>query len=203
MDCVPAIGVEASADWLEQDVIAGFRVWQLMFLSLGGIIVIVVVLCCIMKCRIPRTKQEIEADFHRKKLTDVFRKQLNKIPVDDLTFNIALENVKTLYEREEEKRKRGSWDSLAECGGELTLRQKLRKFTRSLKPKPSPQAQQDTEESKEGSGEGAEVNSNGGDDSGARTEADHSGATNPESDDSFRSRTVRDARISIEEEKNT
>lgn len=39
-ECVPSLNVEDSADWLEQDVIAGFRVWQLMFLSLGGLIVI-------------------------------------------------------------------------------------------------------------------------------------------------------------------
>ncbi|XP_064455984.1 uncharacterized protein LOC135366922 [Ornithodoros turicata] len=194
-DCVPAIGVDASADWLEQDVIAGFRVWQLMFLSLAGIIVVVVVLCCIMKCRIPRTKQEIEADFHRKKLTQVFRKQLNKIPADDLTFNAALDNVKTQYDREEEKRNRGSWDSLAECE-DLTLRQKLRKFMRSLMPKPSPQQQSGAEDA--ASGEALDSNA---DDSGGRT--DHSGATNPESDDSVHSRTAKDECITIEEDNKT
>ncbi|KAL3221892.1 hypothetical protein MRX96_029202 [Rhipicephalus microplus] len=110
----PSLHVEDTADWLEQDVIAGFRVWQLMFLSLGGLIVVVVVMCCFMKCRIPRTKQEIEADFHRKKLTQVFRKHLNKVPVEEVEFKLALEKVKALYEHEQEKRSRGSWDSLAE-----------------------------------------------------------------------------------------
>lgn len=49
----------------------------------------VVVMCCFMKCRIPRTKQEIEADFHRKKLTQVFRKHLNKVPVEDVGFKLG------------------------------------------------------------------------------------------------------------------
>lgn len=43
-------------------------------------------MCCFMKCRVPRTKQEIEADCHRRELTLQFRKQLNKIAMDDLTF---------------------------------------------------------------------------------------------------------------------
>lgn len=46
----------------------------------------VIALCCIFRCRIPRTKQEIEADHHRKKITKAFREHLNKIPMEELEF---------------------------------------------------------------------------------------------------------------------
>ncbi|EEC04649.1 hypothetical protein IscW_ISCW016944 [Ixodes scapularis] len=154
----------------------------------------VVVMCCFMKCRIPRTKQEIEADFHRKKLTQVFRKHLNKVPVEDVGFKLALEKVKTVYEHEEDKRSRGSWDSLAECE-ELTLRQRLRKLLRSMKSKPQKQQKPDKD------GDGSDSNS--GDSSGGKGDADganHSGATNPESDESSHSRTIREETITIDEE---
>lgn len=102
--------------------------------------------------------------------------------------------MKTLYEREEDKRSRGSWDSLAECE-ELTLRQKLRKMLRSLKPKPgAQQPQQDSHkegESSDSAGDSSKADADGG---------NHSCATNPESDDSGPSRTVRDENITIDEE---
>ncbi len=43
-----------------------------------------VVLCCLFRCRIPRTKQEIEADFVRRKMTKAFRTHLNKIKIEEL-----------------------------------------------------------------------------------------------------------------------
>ncbi|KAL1427978.1 hypothetical protein MTO96_000318 [Rhipicephalus appendiculatus] len=195
-ECVPSLHVEDTADWLEQDVIAGFRVWQLMFLSLGGLIVVVVVMCCFMKCRIPRTKQEIEADFHRKKLTQVFRKHLNKVPVEEVEFKLALDKVKALYEHEQDKRSRGSWDSLAECE-DLTLRQRLRKLLRSLKPKPSAAVPRVPS-----SGDDAGSESNSAGDSRGDA-ASHSGGTIPSSEESSHAggcRTIREERISIEEE---
>lgn len=188
--------MEDTADWLEQDVIAGFRVWQLMFLSLGGLIVVVVVMCCFMKCRIPRTKQEIEADFHRKKLTQVFRKHLNKVPVEEVEFKLALEKVKALYEHEQEKRSRGSWDSLAECE-DLTLRQRLRKLLRSLKPRSQAAVPRVAS-----SGDDADSESNSAGDSRADA-ASHSGGTIPSSEESSHAggcRTIREERISIEED---
>ncbi|XP_075744194.1 uncharacterized protein LOC119185466 isoform X2 [Rhipicephalus microplus] len=196
MECVPSLHVEDTADWLEQDVIAGFRVWQLMFLSLGGLIVVVVVMCCFMKCRIPRTKQEIEADFHRKKLTQVFRKHLNKVPVEEVEFKLALEKVKALYEHEQEKRSRGSWDSLAECE-DLTLRQRLRKLLRSLKPRSQAAVPRVAS-----SGDDADSESNSAGDSRADA-ASHSGGTIPSSEESSHAggcRTIREERISIEED---
>lgn len=43
-----------------------------------------IVLCCLFRCRIPRTKQEIEADFLRKRITESFRSHLEKIKIDEL-----------------------------------------------------------------------------------------------------------------------
>lgn len=65
-------------EWLEQD-IAGFRAWQLVGIILSVILAIIIMICCCVRFRIPRTKQEIEADYIRKKLTRSFRKELAKI----------------------------------------------------------------------------------------------------------------------------
>lgn len=47
-------------------------------------IVATIVFCCLMRCRVPRTKQEIEADGVRKKVTKQFRAHLNKIPIEGM-----------------------------------------------------------------------------------------------------------------------
>jgi hypothetical protein len=44
----------------------------------------VIFLCCCIRFRIPRTKQEIEADYVRKKLTKKFQKQLRVIQNSEL-----------------------------------------------------------------------------------------------------------------------
>ncbi|XP_028966549.1 transmembrane inner ear expressed protein [Galendromus occidentalis] len=128
-ECGPVVP-DIGNDWLEKGVIAGFRVWQLIFMSGAGATVIIVVMCCFMKCRVPRTKQEIEADCLRRDLTAQFRKQLNKLPTEDLSFLKSLEKVRETFELEEERRKRGSWDSLLEDGQDMTAKRKLRKLLR-------------------------------------------------------------------------
>jgi hypothetical protein len=78
------------------EVIAGFRVWQLAFMSAFALLCLVIVLCCIFRCRIPRTKQEIEADSARKKVTKQFSQHLRKIPVDKMELDKVLPEVITL-----------------------------------------------------------------------------------------------------------
>ena len=78
------------------EVIAGFRVWQLAFMSAFALLCLVIVLCCIFRCRIPRTKQEIEADCARKKVTKQFSQHLRKIPVDKMELENVLPEVITL-----------------------------------------------------------------------------------------------------------
>ncbi|CAO1335895.1 unnamed protein product [Diamesa serratosioi] len=64
--------------WLENEVIYGFRLWHVMFMVFSVILFIVVLLCCCFRFRIPRTKQEIEADFQRRKIVKKFRKRIQK-----------------------------------------------------------------------------------------------------------------------------
>lgn len=82
--------------FLELEVIAGFRVWQLAFMGVLAILALIIVLCCIFRCRIPRTKQEIEADCARKKVTRQFSSHLLKIPVDRMQLEEVLPEVITL-----------------------------------------------------------------------------------------------------------
>lgn len=64
--------------WLE-DKVAGFRIWQLAGIILSILLSILIGFCCCIRFRVPRTKQEIEADYIRKKITDNFRHELFKI----------------------------------------------------------------------------------------------------------------------------
>lgn len=82
--------------FLEIEVIAGFRVWQLAFMGATAIMCIIIVMCCFMRCRIPRTKQEIEADVARKKVTKQFSKHLEKIPIELMELEKVLPEVMTL-----------------------------------------------------------------------------------------------------------
>jgi len=82
--------------WLEVQIYNGYRVWHIIFFimtiffTLGKHFIIkykikiiyltnnfiVVFMCCCVRFRIPRTKQEIEADFIRRKIATKFCKQL-------------------------------------------------------------------------------------------------------------------------------
>nr|CAD7445059.1 unnamed protein product [Timema bartmani] len=89
--------LSSETDWLEQTVVAGFRVWHIIFLSLASLLTLVVLLCCCFRFRIPRTKQEIEADYVRKKISKKFQKQLRAIPnteMDDADLKRALDRVR-------------------------------------------------------------------------------------------------------------
>jgi hypothetical protein len=95
----PVLPFEADTGFLELEVIAGFRVWQLAFMGSLCILALIIVLCCIFRCRIPRTKQEIEADCARKKVTKQFSSHLVKIPVDRMELEKVLPEVITLEEQ--------------------------------------------------------------------------------------------------------
>ncbi|XP_059048717.1 uncharacterized protein LOC131843948 [Achroia grisella] len=66
-------------EWLEKRVLGELRLWQMMFLCLAGVTSITVMVCCCFRFRIPRTKQQIEADYQRRKITSKFRQQLETI----------------------------------------------------------------------------------------------------------------------------
>ncbi|XP_055600905.1 uncharacterized protein LOC129749835 [Uranotaenia lowii] len=81
----------------EHETSLGVRVWQLLFLCLGSVLGVVVMLCCCIRFRVPRTKQDIEADYRRKSLTRKFRERLdciNNSEIDEMDLLKALERVR-------------------------------------------------------------------------------------------------------------
>ncbi|GFQ87200.1 uncharacterized protein TNCT_707411 [Trichonephila clavata] len=107
-------GVEQSPthpepDWLETEVIAGFRVWQILFLVCAGMGTLVIVACCVTRWRIPHTRQEIEANHRRNQITQLFRCHLDRLTVDEVDLLWALDKVKAMAERRK-SRKRASED---------------------------------------------------------------------------------------------
>ncbi|XP_055297121.1 transmembrane inner ear expressed protein isoform X3 [Sitodiplosis mosellana] len=81
--------------WLEKPCYFGLRCWHLGFLGFSGLVCIVVMLCCCFRFRIPRTKQEIEADYQRRVIAKNFRKRLANIKnseMDDM--NLQKERIR-------------------------------------------------------------------------------------------------------------
>lgn len=65
----------------------------------------VILMCCCFKFRIPRTKQDIEADYQRKKLAAKFRERLKLIQnqdMDSLDLKRALEIIQEDYKEANE-----------------------------------------------------------------------------------------------------
>ena len=55
-------------------------------------------LCCCLRIRIPRTKQEIEADFRRKQLAKRFRQELKRIRNSELdVMDLKRGNVSSFF----------------------------------------------------------------------------------------------------------
>lgn len=73
-------------DFLERTVIValGIKTWHLVFMIVAAACILIIVICCIFRCRIPRTRQEIEADIVRTRVCSQFRKHLDRLPIDDL-----------------------------------------------------------------------------------------------------------------------
>ncbi|XP_020287295.1 transmembrane inner ear expressed protein [Pseudomyrmex gracilis] len=92
---------DAVQQWLEKETFSGVRVWQLAGIVLAVLLSIVVGLCCCVRFRVPRTKQEIEADYIRKKITKSFRSELSKISnkeMDEMDLQKALDRIRSEYE---------------------------------------------------------------------------------------------------------
>lgn len=85
--CQSPIDLTVDSSWLETVVFGDFRIWHIIFSGLGILIAIAVLLCCLFRCRIPRTKQEIEADYTRKKITKLINTHLRKIKLEELEFD--------------------------------------------------------------------------------------------------------------------
>lgn len=112
--------------WIERAAFenSAFRIWHLMFFCLSGFVSLgklqtptktilspryqgqwciqfsVVLVCCCARFRIPRTKQDIEADYMRKKLAKKFSERLRLIQnqdMDSLDLKKALDLVQQDY----------------------------------------------------------------------------------------------------------
>lgn len=113
--------------WLEVVVTGGFKVWHIIFIIIAFVVTLVVIYCCFHRCRIPRTKQEIEADLMRSNMTNKFRDFLQELPNEPTTFLEALKKVLELGEKLEQEdallaqdagaRKRLGWLKLKGKGG--------------------------------------------------------------------------------------
>ncbi|XP_033311220.1 transmembrane inner ear expressed protein isoform X2 [Bombus bifarius] len=89
--------------WLEDEAFSGFRVWQLAGIILSILLSVLIGLCCCIRFRVPRTKQEIEADYIRKKITESFRQELSKISnteMDDMDLKKALSTIQNKFDME-------------------------------------------------------------------------------------------------------
>ncbi|XP_050347874.1 transmembrane inner ear expressed protein [Nymphalis io] len=101
-------------EWLEKSIVGEVRLWQIMFLCLAGVTSLIVMLCCCFRFRIPRTKQQIEADYKRRKITTKFRQQLETIQdskMDTISLKDALELLHEKTHSMEEENQQGSQPS--------------------------------------------------------------------------------------------
>ncbi|XP_036452820.1 transmembrane inner ear expressed protein [Colossoma macropomum] len=64
----------------------GLRLWQVVGIFSMFILAIIITLCCIFKCRIPRTKKEIEARHNQRQAAKTYANTLETVPpLNELT----------------------------------------------------------------------------------------------------------------------
>ncbi|XP_063001761.1 transmembrane inner ear expressed protein [Elgaria multicarinata webbii] len=70
----------------ETVVIWGLRLWQVVGIFAIFVLSIIITLCCIFKCRIPRTKKEIEARYAKRQAAKTYADKLDGVPpLNELT----------------------------------------------------------------------------------------------------------------------
>uniref|UniRef100_A0A8C3U1K7 Transmembrane inner ear n=1 Tax=Catharus ustulatus TaxID=91951 RepID=A0A8C3U1K7_CATUS len=70
----------------ETVVIWGLRLWQVVGIFALFVLSIIITLCCIFKCRIPRTRKEIEARYAQRKAAKNYADKLDTVPpLEELT----------------------------------------------------------------------------------------------------------------------
>uniref|UniRef100_A0A914WKD0 Transmembrane inner ear n=1 Tax=Plectus sambesii TaxID=2011161 RepID=A0A914WKD0_9BILA len=74
---------------LDRHVAPGLRLWMLIALISGVLLIMVVLVCCFMKIRIPRTKREIELMSAKRRL----RKQRGNLPAQDVSGEIRSQTI--------------------------------------------------------------------------------------------------------------
>uniref|UniRef100_A0A8C4SA20 Transmembrane inner ear n=1 Tax=Erpetoichthys calabaricus TaxID=27687 RepID=A0A8C4SA20_ERPCA len=64
----------------------GLRLWQVIGVFSMFVLAVIITLCCIFKCRIPRTKKEIEARYAQRQAAKKYASKLDTVPpLDELT----------------------------------------------------------------------------------------------------------------------
>ncbi|CAH1707145.1 unnamed protein product [Chironomus riparius] len=97
-----------NTQWLEKEVgNLGLRLWHVLGIVFFSILAIVVLLCCCFRFRIPRTKQEIEADHNRRKIVKKFRKRIQKFENTEMDAEMdlrkALEKIRADFMKDAHK----------------------------------------------------------------------------------------------------
>ncbi|KAL7975822.1 hypothetical protein Chor_010729 [Crotalus horridus] len=64
----------------ETVVIWGLRLWQVVGIFAIFVLSVIITLCCIFKCRIPRTKKEIEARYAKRQAAKMYADKLDTVP---------------------------------------------------------------------------------------------------------------------------
>ncbi|KAL9870424.1 transmembrane inner ear expressed protein isoform 2-T2 [Geothlypis trichas] len=64
----------------ETVVIWGLRLWQVVGIFALFVLTIIITLCCIFKCRIPRTRKEIEARYAQRQAAKNYADKLETVP---------------------------------------------------------------------------------------------------------------------------
>uniref|UniRef100_A0A8C5TZF0 Transmembrane inner ear n=1 Tax=Malurus cyaneus samueli TaxID=2593467 RepID=A0A8C5TZF0_9PASS len=90
----------------ETVVIWGLRLWQVVGIFALFVLSIIITLCCIFKCRIPRTRKEIEARYAQRKAAKNYADKLDGVPpLNELTEipggNSPLSSLPVLKEEDE------------------------------------------------------------------------------------------------------
>ncbi|EFA08536.1 transmembrane inner ear expressed protein [Tribolium castaneum] len=84
--------------WIEKAAFNGFRNWHVMFFCFSGLTAIMILICCCVKFRVPRTKLEIEGDYKRKKLAEKFQERLRLIQKQDMDILDLQQALKLIQE---------------------------------------------------------------------------------------------------------
>ncbi|KAH0627667.1 hypothetical protein JD844_003746 [Phrynosoma platyrhinos] len=145
----------------ETVVIWGLRLWQVVGIFAIFVLSVIITLCCIFKCRIPRTKKEIEARYAKRKAAKTYADKLESVPpLNELTeipgakaaADKKAEEVPTVSGKvDAKKKKEGSKDPKAKKGGEKEGSKKEGKEGAKKKPgeKKGGEAQQDGKKKRE------------------------------------------------------
>lgn len=75
-------------EWFESQVSQNLpiRVWHLVSITILSLISLIIVICCLKDCRIPRTKQQIERKRKQNQHRSTFIKHLRQLQNLDLPF---------------------------------------------------------------------------------------------------------------------